>query len=147
MMKKYKVILVRCLVVLLALCIIACLVVWNAFRERKLETIELPSGDRIVISYYPSRRILLGGLVGTGGLRYHIYSGMLSHHGSLTRDSKYDWIGQLRITYQIEGERRVKIKDGRSHPGWIFSGDSAGHYRIIDLYFEAEEEDKSTLVP
>jgi len=140
-MKKYKLILVWCFVVLLALCIIACLVVWNAFRERKLETIELPSGDRIVISYYPSRRILLGGLVGTGGLRYHIYSGMLSHHGSLTIDSKYDWIGELKIAYEIEGERRVKIKNGRGHPGWIFSGDSSGYYRIIDLRKASEESE------
>lgn len=133
MNKKYKVILVLC-VILIALFIISpCLFIWNTFRERKLETIELPSGDRIVICYHPTRD-LLNVMFGSGGLRYHIYSGLLSHHGSLTQNSKYDHISQLKITYEIEGERRVTIKDGRSHPGWIFSGAPSGHYGITDLY-------------
>jgi hypothetical protein len=144
-MKKYKVLLALS-IVLLALCIISCLFIWNLLRERELITIELPSGDRIVICYYPTPNILMA-LSGDGGLRYHIYSGMLSHHGSLTRDTKYDGIFELKkMEYEIEGERRVKIKDGRGHPGWIFSGAPSGHYSIVDLYkyktTEASEDDE-----
>ena len=133
MNKRCKIILILC-IVLLALCIVSCVSIWNRFRERELVTIELPSGDRIVICFYPTRDILNLLFDKSGGLRYHIYSGILSHHGSLTIDSKYDVMYELNLTYEIQGERKVKIKDGRGHPGWIFSGARSGHYSIVDLY-------------
>ena len=133
MNKRYKIILILC-IVLLAFCIVSCLSIWNRFRERELVTIELPSGDRIVICFYPYRDLLNLLFDKSGGLRYHIYSEMLSHHGSLTIDSKYDTMYELNLTYEIQGERQVKIKDGRGHPGWIFSGARSGHYSIVNLY-------------
>ena len=52
----------------------------------------------------------------------------------MTHDCHYDVSFDFNITYEIQGERQVKIKDGRGHPGWIFSGARSGHYSIVDLY-------------
>lgn len=121
-------------VVFITLCIVACVLGWNAFCEEKLATIELPSGDRIIIKYCRSD-CLLAALAGTGGLKYSIYSDGSRSSGELTRDTYYDHISQVRLTHEIQGERRVKITDADSFPrGWIFAGDSSGKYEIIDLY-------------
>ena len=133
-MKKRKLIFLLVLVVIVTLGIVASILGWKAFCEEKLATIELPSGDRIIIKYCRSN-YLLATLAGTGGLKYSIYSDGFRSSGELTRDTYYDHISQVRLTYVIQGERSVKIEDGSTIlRGWIFAGDTSGKYEIIDYH-------------
>lgn len=69
---RRKVVVVAIAVV--AVCVIAGVLIWNAlFGEEILAEIDLPSGDRITISYQPPRDLLMA-LAGVGGLRYCVYS-------------------------------------------------------------------------
>jgi len=133
-MKKRKLIILLVFVLIVALGIVASILGWKAFCEEKLTTIELPSGDRIVIKYCRSS-FLLAALAGTGGLKYDIYSDGSVSSGELTTDADYDHISQVKLTYVIQDERRVKIEDGRSLPrSWMFVGDTSGKYEIIDYH-------------
>jgi len=96
-------------------------------------TIELPSGDRIIIKYYYDD--LLSALVPqSGGLKYDVYSGESHTSGQLSRAREYDMLQDVKLTHEIQGERRVKIEDGTSRPrSWIFQGDSSGQYKVRPL--------------
>jgi hypothetical protein len=50
-MKKRRLIIVLAFVVFVALGTVACIMVLNVLREERLATIELPSGDKIIIKY------------------------------------------------------------------------------------------------
>jgi hypothetical protein len=134
-MKKRRLIIVLTFVIfvgLALLCAVACMMVLNVPREKDLATIELPSGDRIIIKFcYVSLESALLGL--TGDLGYDIYSGESHSSGQLSAAS-YDLSDDVRLTHEILGERRVKIEEGRRQSAWIFEGDSSGKYKIIGSY-------------
>ena len=87
-MKNRKIILVLAVVILVALGTVVCIIVLNVPREEHVATIELPSGDRIIIKF---RYISLGSALvgGPGRLKYDIYSGQ--SHSS----------GQIGVSYDI----------------------------------------------
>lgn len=119
--------------VFVTLGVVACILGWKAFCEEKLTTIELPSGDRIIIKYCRSN-YLLAALAGTGGLKYSIYSDEFRSSGELTRDTYYDHISQVRLSYVIQGERHVKIEDRSSLlRSWKFVGNTSGQYKVTEL--------------
>jgi len=133
---EYKTILIRRITVLQVLCILAVVLFWHILHERELETIELPSGDKIVIVWHPSSRILCA-TAGAGGLRYRIYSGDIRQSGPLTRDLHYDLMIDVKLTHEIQGDRQVRVEDGRSWPhSWLFSGKPTGEYEVVDLGVE-----------
>ena len=110
---------------------LALLVRHELFGEKMLATIELPSGDRVKITYQTAQR--LGAVLwGAGGLRYHIHSGRRRRSGWLTTELRYDFVSDVNLKYEILGDRSVKVS-ARNEPGWIFSGDLKGEYQIEDL--------------
>ena len=126
-----KVILVLALVVLAFVCAVVCIMVLNVPREEPVATIELPSGDRIVFKYC-YYDFLSAYLKMDGELKYDIYSGESHSSGQLVG---YDSPGDIRLAHEIQGERRVKIEDGRRDylRSWIFEGNSSGQYEVTDL--------------
>ena len=105
--------------------------VLNVPREEHVATIELPSGDRIIIKFcYPDLDAAL--MRQSGKLKYDIYSGESHSSGQLGRT--YDMLLDVRLTHEIQGERRVKIEEGLKRESWIFEGDSSGKYKIIGSY-------------
>lgn len=134
-----KLILVLTLVALALLCAVAFIMVLNVPREDVLETIELPSGDRIIIKFcYRDLHTALLKL--TGHLEYDIYSGQSRSSGQLPAAS-YDLSDDVRLTYEIQGARRVKIEEGRQQITLMFEGDSSGKYKIIGSYEQPQEID------
>jgi len=102
--------------------------VLNVPREEHVATIELPSGDRITIKFcYLDLDSAL--IRQSGQLRYDIYSGESRSSGQLGR--KYDMLDDVRLTHEIQGERRVKIEEGLRQSTWIFEGDASGQYKVI----------------
>ena len=131
-MKKRKLTFLLVLAVLSCLCVVVCIKVLIPLEEH-LTTIELPSGDRIIIKYYWDD-FLLAYFKVTGGLKYEIYSNGSKSFGQLTGSKDYDGIGDSVLTHEIQGERSVKIEDGRSlRRSWIFEGDSSGKYKVTEL--------------
>jgi hypothetical protein len=115
------------------LCAVACIKFLNIPYEEQVATIELPSGDRIIIKYYWDD-FLSAYFKVTGGLKYEIHSNGSKSSGQLTGSKDYDGIGDAMLTHEIQGERRVKIEDGRSlRRSWIFVGDSSGQYKVTEL--------------
>lgn len=136
-MKKHKLIFWLVLVILSCLCVVACIMVLNVPREKHLATIELPSGDRIIIKFcYRDLHTALLKL--TGHLEYDIYSGQSRSSGQLPAAS-YDLSDDVRLTYEIQGARRVKIEEGRQQITLMFEGDSSGKYKIIGSYEQPQE--------
>ncbi len=128
-----KLILVLALVALALLCAVACIMVLNVPREEHVVTIEFPSGDKIIFKYYWDD-FLSAYAQSSGGLKYDIYSGQSHTSGQLTSSRNYDCLADGQLTYEIQGERRVKIEDARAVPeSWIFAGDSSGKYEVIKL--------------
>ena len=125
-----KLILVLALVVLALLCAVVCIMVLNVPREEDLTTIELPSGDRITIKFC-YHDFLTAVTKMTGELKYDIYSG--ESHSSGEFGLTYDMRGDVKLTHEIQGERRVKIGEGRRRSSWIFEGDSSGQYKVTKL--------------
>ncbi|MHC4227264.1 MAG: hypothetical protein ACYSW0_07515 [Planctomycetota bacterium] len=122
--------LVLALVGLALLCAVACIMVLNVPREDDLATIELPSGDRIIIKFcYMDLHAALLKL--TGHLEYEIYSGQ--SHSSGRIGASYDLAEDVRLTHEIQGPRRVKIEEGRRQHSWMFEGDSSGQYKVRAL--------------
>jgi hypothetical protein len=112
--------------------------VLNVPREEHVATIELPSGDRIIIKF--RYRDLDSALMRQSGeLEYDIYSGESRSSGQLGRT--YDLLEDVRLTHEIQGPRRVKIEEGRYQSTWIFEGDSSGKYKIIGSYEQPQEID------
>ena len=136
-MSRFKTILIRCITVLQVLCVLAAILFWHILHERELETIELPSGDKIVIMWHPWNNVLFA-IAGGGGLRYRIYSGDFKQFGELTWDSYYDHWSDVKLYYDIEGDKQVLIADGRGRY-WQFSGNAAGKYEVMDLGRQQEE--------
>ena len=129
-MKNRRLLFVLAFVILVALGTVACIKILNVPREDPLATIELPSGDRIIIKFcYRNLETALLGL--TGDLEYDIYSGESHSSGQLGR--KYDMLIDVRLTHEIQGPRRVKIEEGRRQSVWIFEGDSSGKYKVKRL--------------
>ena len=129
-----KLIPVLVLVVLTCLCVVVCMKVLNVPREDHLATIELPSGDRIIIKYcYDDFLSALG--KSSGGLKYDIYSGESHNSGQLTHSRKYEYALDVRLTHEIQGDRRVKIEEtGLLYlRSWIFEGNSSGQYKVTEL--------------
>ena len=104
--------------------------VLNVPREEDLTTIELPSGDRITIKFC-YHDFLTAVTKMTGELKYDIYSG--ESHSSGEFGLTYDMRGDVKLTHEIQGERRVKIGEGRRRSSWIFEGDSSGQYKVTKL--------------
>jgi len=129
-MKKRKLIFFLAFVVI---GVVACILILNILREEHVATIELPSGDRIVIKYvYADFLSALAQM--TGGLKYDIYSGKSHSSGQLTRSHWYDGLPDAKLTYEIQGDRRVKIEDGRSlRRSWLFVGTTNGQYKVTEL--------------
>lgn len=130
-MKNNRFLLVLAFVVFVAVVTVACIKFLNVPREEHLATIELPSGDRIIV------RFCYLGLESAffkqgGRLKYDIYSG--ESHSSGELGVTYDMLQDVRLTHEIQGERRVKIEEARRRSIWIFEGDLSGKYEIIDLY-------------
>ena len=130
-MKKRKLTFLLAFVIFVALGVVACIKILNVPREFHLTTIELPSGDRITFKYcyydFWSAYLQMD-----GELKYDIYSSESHSSGQLCA---YDSPGDIRLTHEIQGERRVKIEDGRRHylRSWIFEGDSSGQYKVTEL--------------
>lgn len=125
-----KLIPVLALVGLALLCALACIMILNALREELLATIELPSGDRIIIKYcYLS--FLAACAQHSGDLKYEVYSG--ESHSSGQLGGMYDMLLDVKLTHEILGERRVKIEEGYRQSTWIFEGDSSGQYKVRPL--------------
>jgi len=129
-MKNRRLLFLLAFVVFVALGTVACIMVLNVLREERLATIELPSGDKIIIKYYYDDLLPFS----SGGLKYDIYSGESHSSGQLTGRRSYDASVDVRLTHEIQGERRVKIEDGRYQLSWIFEGDSSGQYGVIGSY-------------
>ena len=128
-----KLVLVLALVALALLCAVACIMVLNVPREEHVATIELPSGDRIIIKFCYYRHDFLSAFIPTSGvMKYDIYSGESRSSGQL--GVSYDIPEDVRLTHEIQGERRVKIEEGLKRESWIFEGDSSGKYKIIGSY-------------
>ena len=130
-MNKVKSRLIRFITVLQVLCVLAVLLFWHILHDRELETIELPLGDKVVIVWHPPNNVLFA-IAGGGGLCYRIYSGEVRYSGPLTGDLHYDWMGDVKLYYDIQGDRQVLIADGDGGY-WQFSGNAAGKYEVIDL--------------
>jgi hypothetical protein len=138
-MKKRRLLFVLTFVIFVVLGMVHCIRVYVPY-EKHLATIELPSGDRIIIKYYYDD--FLSALVPqSGGLKYDIYSGESHSSGQLTHGSGYDMLQDVRLTHEIQGARRVKIEEGRRQYTWIFEGDSSGKYEIIGSYEQPQEID------
>ncbi|MHC4117309.1 MAG: hypothetical protein ACYSWO_07350 [Planctomycetota bacterium] len=126
-MKNRRLLFVLIVVILAAVGTVACIMVLNVPREDDLATIELPSGDRIIIKFrYISLVSALLKL--TGELKYDIYSGQTHSSGQI--GAAYDLSEDVRLTHEIQGPRRVKIEEGRRQSVWIFEGDSSGKYKV-----------------
>ena len=135
-MKKRKLIILLVLVILSCLCVVVCIKVLNVPREEHVATIELPSGDRIIFKFcYLDLESAL--MRQSGRLKYDIYSGESHSSGQLGR--KHDMLDDVRLTHEIQGERHVKIEEGRHQGTWIFEGDSSGKYKIIGSYEQPQE--------
>ena len=130
-MIKRRLILVLALVALALLCAVVCIMVLNVPREEHVATIDLPSGDRIIFKYY-YYDFWSAYFEMDGELKYDIYSGESHSSGEL---AGYDSPVDIKLTYEIQGDRRVKIEDGRRHylQSWIFEGDSNGQYNVDKL--------------
>jgi hypothetical protein len=137
-MKNRRLLFVLAFVIVVALGTVVCIMVLNVRRERHLATIELPSGDKIIIKYYYAD--LVAGM--SGGLKYDIYSGESHSSGQLSRARKYDMLQDVKLTHEIQGERRVKIEEGRYQSTWIFGGDTSGKYKIIGSYEQPQRIDQ-----
>ena len=48
--------------------------------------------------------------------------------------AKYQWCDISHPIHEMQGARRVKIKEGPYQRSWIFEGDSSGRYKIIGSY-------------
>ncbi len=130
-MKSHRLVFVLTFVVFVALGTVACIMVLNVPREEHVATIELPSGDRVIFTYHWDD-FLCAYTQSSGGLKYDIYSGESHTSGQLTRSRNYDCLADGQLTYEIQGQRRVKIEDARAVPrSWTFAGDSSGKYQII----------------
>ena len=129
-MKNRRLLFVLAVVILVALGTVVCIKILNVPREEHLATIELPSGDRIIIKF--RYRDLESAFFRQGGrLTYDIHSGECHSSGQV--GGTYDILDDVRLTHEIQGARRVKIEEGRYREIWIFEGDSSGQYKVRSL--------------
>ena len=138
-MKNRRLLFVLAFVIFVALGAVVYILILNVPREAHLATIELPSGDRIIIKFCYYRDDFLSAVIPTSGVvKYDIYSGESRSSGQLSA-AAYDLPEDVRLTHEIQGARRVKIEEGRRQSIWIFEGDSSGKYKVIGSYRQPQE--------
>jgi len=126
------------LIVVFFLIIAACIFIYiNFLMEKKVKTIQLPSGDKIIIAYKIGPD-LLSILVGAGGLKYYIISEKYEKEGMLTGSISYDVIDYVELSYDIVDNNMIKIREKSYEKEWLFSLSKEGGYEITDLSKKAE---------